>query len=106
RDLGERFAEERTESAGFKKSETGWIERNIAVLKKERRSVPDEPGGFPDFNVSELLRKTFRISSRRERFPRQDRRRGVMAVRFVVVRTETCHHDVRFPFPNRPDHIS
>ena len=104
-DLSERFTQERIETACFESGEPSWIERNISVLKKERRRVPDQPGRLPDVDEGKLLRKTFWIGGRRETFARQDRRRRVMAVRLVVVRTEARHDDVRFPFPNRPDNV-
>ena len=104
-DLGKRFAEERTETAGFHRGETSWIERNVAVREKERRRVPNQPRRFPDFDESQLFRKALRIAGRLKGFAREDRRSGVMAVRLVVVRTETRHDHIRSKSPDDPDDV-
>ena len=104
-DLGERFAEKRAESAGLEGRQASRIERKIPILEKERRSVPDDPGRFPNFDGSELFRKALRIARGLERLPSQDRGCGVMSVRFVVVRTETGDDHVGFPFSNCPDDV-
>ena len=54
--------------------------------------------GLPGFDESQLFRKTLWIGRRRESFPRQNRRRGVMAVRLVIVRTETRDDHIRAKF--------
>src|SRR5204863_9969876 len=87
-DFGKRFAEQRTEPARLQRCEAGRIERNVAVLEKERRRVPDEPVRFPNCDRGELLRKALRVGGGGEGFARENGRTGVVPVRLVVLGTE------------------
>src|SRR5919198_464107 len=73
RDFRVRFPEQRIVTARFQNSQTCWIERKVPVRKEKWRCVPNEPGRLPRFYESQLVWKSFWVSSGRECFSRQNR---------------------------------
>src|SRR4029077_275630 len=75
------------------------------VRKEKWRRVPNQPRRAPRFHESQLLWRTLRVDRGRERFLRQNRRRRMMTVRQLILRTKTCHHYIRPKLPNHPNHV-
>ena len=61
--------------------------------------------GFQTSTKAQLFRKTLRIARGLKGFARENRRRGVMTVRLVIVRTETRDDYVRTKSTNDPDDV-
>src|SRR4029077_1043124 len=82
------------------------VEWKIPVRKEKRRRVPNQPRRLPRLHESQLLWKTIWVGRCRECFPRQNRRRCVMAMRLFILGTEARHYHIRSEIPDDPHDVS
>src|SRR4029077_15708921 len=76
------------------------------VGKEKRRRVPNQPRRLPLLHESQLLWKMIWVGRGRECFPRQNRRRRVMAMRLFILGTEARHYHIRSESPDDPHDVS
>ena len=106
RDFRVRFAEKRIVTAGFQNGQAGRVEWKIPVRKEKGRRVPNQPRRLPRLHESQLLRETIRVGGGCECFARQNRRRRVMAMRQLILRTKARHNYIGAKLPDDPHDVS
>src|SRR4029079_2566646 len=77
----------------------------MAIDKEKRRRVPNQPRCLPRLHKNQLLWKTIWVGRGRECFLRQNRRRRVMAMGLLILRTEAGPQHIRPEIPDYPHDV-